>query len=433
MTRIVTPFGPIVHHTEQVVAVRQDPARHQDSLALQRVLAEMGRGMWTRDVLRAWAHVLATLPLAASSSNPQGVGAVVLGDVADGDEGPWLAAATALVNTAHARDLDSIEERLDAVFALAPEQMWMLMWRMANQIVPPLGDGGPPAAAAVTAAGAGDTATFRELVTELHVENSPLTRYAQGWAAIAAPACAAADDAIPGEGPLASYLAAVLSGQSTEIAAALVAWLYTSTMRESLDELHALARVVHGVLGAVGGAPRLRASILLHAPGFGHEEALLCRRAAAIVAASATGDRDAMDHFIEATVAAHTTTAIGPIVGVWMDLLAERLHYVQNSRVAVVDPDGIPDGMLSGGLSQLDPADPPQRIMATLVTAAHGLRDGAPGAMDTIADHLARGTDDGVAMVRQLAIVMGSVLRAAETDHAPGPGGDLTEGRTSRP
>ncbi|QWF85870.1 hypothetical protein [Amycolatopsis sp. CA-230715] len=79
----------------------------------------------------------------------------------------------------------------------------------------------------------------------------------------------------------------MLSNDSTEIAATLVAWIYTGTLRDSLDELQALTRVVHEVLAAVGGASRLRASILLHAPGSGHGEALLCRRAVAIVAASA--------------------------------------------------------------------------------------------------------------------------------------------------
>ncbi|QWF85871.1 hypothetical protein [Amycolatopsis sp. CA-230715] len=73
-----------------------------------------------------------------------------------------------------------IDTRIDVVFALGSEQMWLLTWQMTHQIVPPLGDGGPPAAAIVTAAGTGDTATLTTLVIDLHAaENSPLTRNAR--------------------------------------------------------------------------------------------------------------------------------------------------------------------------------------------------------------------------------------------------------------
>lgn len=252
---------------------------------------------------------------------------------------------------------------------------------------------------ASAAAAAGDTDTFFHQLQRLAAEDDKqLLWLVKRWGAIVLAACQTPGEVAPDGSALRVYLDAVLTGDDTAILAAQVAWVVgtaaSSTEHPVAEELYPLAGAVHAALAAVGGAARLRAALLLHVDHFPPAEALLCRRAAAIVAAAASGHRDAMTRYTSAMVAVHGEPGLSMVMNVWLDLLGERLHYV----------DG---GDHPAGGHQRHP----------LLDTARAIRRA-----DTDADKRRRtttvpsGNDERMASFVQLATLTGHILTVAEHD-----------------
>lgn len=61
--REIAPIGPVIDYSERVVTIAQNVHRSPEDrgAALQAVFTEMGRGLWTRDVVTAWTYLIANL------------------------------------------------------------------------------------------------------------------------------------------------------------------------------------------------------------------------------------------------------------------------------------------------------------------------------------------------------------------------------------
>lgn len=418
--REVVPFGPIADYTERVVVALQDyevsPEARGETLA--EVLTEMATGLWTRDVLRAWAFVVANLSSAARlPSAGDSPGARVMHGSGGRQDMAWRRVGVDLIDEAHGHNEDALNHAIDSVFKLGKEGSWQLVWSLANSLVDPLEDGSRLGAAAAATAAAGETANFDSLINAvLNATKGRLAPFVPAWATIVAATCPAAAEVFPDDGSLARGLQAAIDSKPLNMRAALETWAALTERDQIGEELRPLAAAVHETLDSVGGPSQLRAALLLHAPEFTPDEGMLCRRAATIVAAAAAGNRDAVDEYIMAMLEAGGYNAFVGITGAWLDLLSLRLHYFDRSRPMLVDGRGMPIAMIAGRFDELDEADEPQRVMAKLFRGARRLRDGDAGGLEEIAKELAHMNEEGVLLFRQLALLMGQVLQAALKD-----------------
>jgi hypothetical protein len=393
-----TPFGIIAGFTERLVMLTDDPAR-PDQKQFDAVLREIGAGLWGRDLFQCWAHVLATLTPTPNHSSAESHGTQVIGQGDDTNPGRWPEVGAALVDAAHQRRLADLHQAVTDVFGLGMPGAWYLAWRMAGKLAGPLGDGGPRAAAVIAAAAATDTDTFLDRLQRLAADDEgQLLWLVKRWGAIVLATCETPGEVAPRGSALHVYLDAVLTGDDTAILAAQMAWLVCtaaqSAKRSVAEELYPLARAMHAVLDAVGGAARLRAALLLHVDHFPPAEALLCRRAAAIAAAAASGHHDAMTRYTSAMVAVHGEHGLSTVMNVWLDLLGERLHYVDGGDHP------------AGG----------RRRHPLLNTARAIHKSDADRDMRQRTTTVVSGGDERMASFVQLATLIGHILTIAEHD-----------------
>jgi hypothetical protein len=304
-----------------------------------------------------------------------------------------------LVDTAHQRRLDDLHQAVTDVFGLGMPGTWYLAWRIAGKLAGPLGGGGARAAAVIAAAAAAETDLFLDQVQRLAADDdNQLLWLVKRWGAIVLATCETSGEVAPDGSALRVYLDAVLTGDDTAILAAQLTWVVAtaapSAEHSVAEELYPLAGAVHAVLTAVGGAARLRAALLLHVDHFPPAEALLCRRAAAIVAAAASGHRDAMTRYTTAMVAAHGQPGLSMVTNVWLDLLGERLHYVDGGDHPAGGYQRHPLLDTARAIRRAD-ADDDQRRRTTTDTC---------------------GEDERMAPFLQLATLIGHILTVAEHD-----------------
>ncbi|RSM80486.1 hypothetical protein DL991_10175 [Amycolatopsis sp. WAC 01375] len=421
--REIAPLGLVITATRRVVSIaqesRMDP--HSRDHQIVKVLEDLHRAGGTWDAVIAWAQVIATLSSAGRSPHATKPGGTPPGvSLVKPDEDPravWPVKAAALIDTAHEGKLHRQHPLIGDVSTLAGPEQWALVWRLRELLLQPLGDGGRDTADLTAAAAAGDTDRYTALVDDL-IARDRLLGLVQWWTAIAASTVAAATDIVPVESCLHSYVQETVVDGQLEALAAFVTVLQTATREQLLEDVYPLARHVYEVMDAIGGRRHLIAALVIHAPHFRAEEGGWCRRAATITAAAASDHHAQAQAYLDSLIRVGGRPALMSVAGAWMDILAERLHYLDRVTLAVVDPHGVPTGMVDG-LHRLDPSREEQHVLSRLRDAAMRIRTGVPGALDDLGPAIAGATEDGMAAVIQLALLVGHIVRTAPKDRGP--------------
>ncbi|MET9265257.1 hypothetical protein [Amycolatopsis sp. NPDC004079] len=347
----LAPFA-LVEHLVSAAAREQDPRE-----ALTKLLQdEMPESQWDT-VWPAWATTIAVLHPESGDMLSKMPGAELIGPtssarriVCPGNDAPPSRFETVAIEMidAAAHGTSQAQEVLDAARRNAGPGLEAVSAVLGMAMLGVVGWGLPQCSAVAAAAGLRDIEELDAAVgASLGWLGGGALPMIRSWAPMVAATCASAEDIATGAQDIGLHVTAWIIEdpwvQVTSLVPLAEALSAGGDGRESVRaQFYPLARAMHALNVAAGGESRLRLSLQLHATASPPGQGMLCRRASAIIAATATGNHDDAERYLRAALARHDRSELASL---WRRILTPQDEGARQ-RVSLPDAD-VSDGDLT--------------------------------------------------------------------------------------
>lgn len=347
----LAPFA-LVEHLVSAAAREQDPRE-----ALTKLLQdELPESLWDI-VWPAWAMTVAVLHPESGDMLSKMPGAEPIGPTSSArrvvcpgnDAAPSRFEAVAIdMIDAAAQGASHAQEVVDAARRSGGPGLEAVSAVLGMAMLGVVGWGLPQCSAVAAAAGLRDIEELDASVgASLGWLGGGALPMIRSWAPMVAATCASAEGIATGAQDIGLHVTAWIIEdpwvQVTSLVPLVEALSSGGDGRESVRaQFYPLARAMHALIVAAGGESRLRVALQLHATVSSPGQGMLCRRASAIIAATATGNRDDVERYLRAALARHDRSELASL---WRAILTGRDEGGRR-RVPLPDAD-VSDGDLA--------------------------------------------------------------------------------------